>query len=100
MDKMNRLIKLVSELVYYSQIHTVKGVRPANMQTHEQSWREAQQWLWDNCDGKDGEYTLKLSSTPPVEENGLPKYCKDKKRGKDDVCKYPIGSCEQCKNIF
>jgi hypothetical protein len=55
---LDRLIKLVSELVYYSQIYTVKGVIPVEMQSHEKSWREAQQWLWDNCESKDGEYYL------------------------------------------
>lgn len=48
---------------------------------------------------KIGKVTI-LSSTSPVEEKGLPEYCKDNKRGKDDVCKYPMESCEQCKNLF
>lgn len=58
-EKFQRLIKLVEALVYYSQIHTVKGVRAANMDNHENTWREAQKWLWDNCDIIEGEYILK-----------------------------------------
>lgn len=57
--KFQRLIKLVDSLVYYSQIHTVNGVRPANMDSHEKTWREAQKWIWDNCENTGGEYYLK-----------------------------------------
>lgn len=65
-EKINRLIKLVSELVYYSEIHTVKGVQPVEMQSHDESWREAQKWLWDNCKSSEGEYFLFYSSPPPL----------------------------------
>lgn len=57
--KINDLIKQVEALVYYSQIHTVRGVVAAGMPTHEEAWTKAQQWLWDNCkeDGN-GNYIL------------------------------------------
>ena len=30
-------------------------------------------------------------------KRSLPAHCKDKQRGKDDECKYPVGSCELCR---
>jgi hypothetical protein len=59
-EKINELIKQVEALVYYSQIHTVKGVRAAHMPDHETAWRKAQQWLWDKCKADEmGNYALK-----------------------------------------
>lgn len=59
MEKLQRLIELTNALVYYSQISTVKGVQPVEMPTHDAAWREAQQWLWDNCNIVEGKYILK-----------------------------------------
>ena len=58
MKQIEQLIPLVNALVYYSQIHTVTGVRAANMVDHETAWRKAQKWLWDNCNIVNGEYVL------------------------------------------
>lgn len=57
--KFQRLIKLVDSLVYYSQIHTVTGVCPANAESHEKTWKEARKWLLENCENIYGEYLLK-----------------------------------------
>lgn len=69
--KVNELMPMVEAMVYYSQIHTVRGVRSAEMPTHEIAWKSAQRWLWDNCKAnKLGNYTLKEgeSNTPALGE--------------------------------
>lgn len=48
-DWVGELTSRVTELVYYSQLHTVEGVRSAGMLSHEESWRAAQQLLWKYC---------------------------------------------------
>lgn len=58
LNKFQTAVKLLDTLVYYSHIKMVSGVRPANMVTHEQASKAAQQWLHDNCVIKDGEYFL------------------------------------------
>lgn len=101
---LNRLVKLVSELVYYSQIYTVKGVIPVEMQSHEKSWREAQQWLWDNCESKDGEYYLPTptdaSSKVEGEDNPSYKALEDLWRDIDLITDYAdFGPTEKYKMI-
>jgi hypothetical protein len=58
LNKFQTAVKLLDTLVYYSHIKMVSGVRPANMVTHEQASKAAQQWLHDNCVMRDGEYFL------------------------------------------
>lgn len=102
----NRLIKLVQELVYYSQIHTVTGV--ISDIPHDKVWREAQQWLWNNCKIIEGEYFLKedeeFEPLPPPQLKELitqfyPKAAEDHW---DDVevhavwCEDGTDTCEPC----
>ena len=63
-NKLMEAIKHLLPLIYYSQIHTVTGVRPAEFDSHKDAWRKAQQFVWDNCEVKDGEYILKERSKP------------------------------------
>lgn len=42
----------------------------------------------------------KLLNTPKVIKDKLPSICRDKKRGKDYPCKYPLGTCQLCRNEF
>jgi hypothetical protein len=71
---------------------------------------------WQRYPYEDGEYVAfenykgvkpLLSKLFQQEEKPLPSInsklspeCRDKKRDKDGPCKYPIGSCEHCKNIY
>jgi hypothetical protein len=55
----------VQALVYYSQIHTVTGVQPVELPSHNDAWRVVQKWLWDNCKADEvgvykSEYATKL----------------------------------------
>lgn len=52
-------VKVLQALVYYSQIHTVTGVVDAGTMRHEEAWRKARQWIWDNFKAVDGEYQPK-----------------------------------------
>lgn len=57
-DKLNEAIEILRQLVYYSQLHTVVGVRPADMLTHDEVWRNGQKFLWENCKISDGKYVF------------------------------------------
>jgi hypothetical protein len=46
-QKLQEAIDLLEQLVYYSQIHTVSGVRPAGFDTHEEAWRKAQKFIYE-----------------------------------------------------
>lgn len=56
--RLQEMIPLLEALIYYSQISTVENVVAAGMPTHEDAWRKAQKWLYDNCDIIDGKYVL------------------------------------------
>jgi hypothetical protein len=60
--------QLIAALVYYSQIHTVKNVRPVEFPSHENTWRVVQQWLWDNCKRVNGEYVYPSNQSPREQE--------------------------------
>jgi NTP pyrophosphatase (non-canonical NTP hydrolase) len=68
-QKLQEAIDLLEQLVYYSQIHTVSGVRPAGFDTHDEAWKKAQKFIRDNCEIVDGKYITKASSESENEEN-------------------------------
>lgn len=49
------IISLIQPLIYYSQLHTIKGVSPAGMPTHEDAWKAAQLFLNANTEVIDGQ---------------------------------------------
>lgn len=63
-------VKLLETLIYYGHIHTVEGVRPADMKTHKDAIWEGIEWLRNNCDIVDGEYKLKSEPAPPTPVEG------------------------------
>lgn len=69
----NDILEFLRPLIYYSQIHTVRGVQPVDMITHEEAWRKAQKWMNDNYDiveSVGGNYRVpKQSSAPESEED-------------------------------
>jgi len=42
-------------------------------------------------------YTEASNGAKPIVSGSLPAFCKDKQRGKDDECKYAVGSCDECR---
>lgn len=61
----NEMAEIIRQLVYYSQISTVTGVRAADMDSHETAWRKGQKLLWsDNFNSRDGKYKFNKSFTP------------------------------------
>lgn len=55
MEAINKLLPLI----YYSQIHTVTGVRAAEFPTHKEAIKDAQQFVHKHAKVKNGVYVLK-----------------------------------------
>jgi hypothetical protein len=60
-EQLKEAYRVIEELVYYSQIHTVRGVQPVEMRTHDEAWRAGQKLLHDNNTVVNGKYKLKQS---------------------------------------
>lgn len=58
------IAQLIASLVYYSQIHEVKGVRPVEFPSHANTWRLVQKWIWKNAKRIEGEYYIDFPTSP------------------------------------